>query len=94
MEYKPLAKRHTCKDGTTLSIQASESHYCTPRDNFGPYTEVEVGYIKDKNGKDMVPPKSWSKYADGDFPSSVYGYVPIKVVQKFCDRHGGLLIHI
>ena len=33
-----------CKDGTTLSVQASEFHYCTPRDNKGPYTHVEIGF--------------------------------------------------
>jgi hypothetical protein len=46
IEFKPIAKKHECKDGATLSIQASKSHYCTPRDNKGPYSSIEVGFIQ------------------------------------------------
>lgn len=41
-EHKELAERVVCKDGTTISVQASFHHYCTPRSNLGPYTHVEV----------------------------------------------------
>ena len=70
-----------CVDGTTLSVQASETHYCTPRDNYGPYTEVEVWCIS-KN--DVVE----FEYSE-DEPS---GYVDIKAVVAFIDRHGGLAL--
>ena len=33
-----------CKDGFTMSVQASSDHACTPRDNTGPYAAVEIGY--------------------------------------------------
>lgn len=33
-----------CADGFTMSVQASRSHYCTPRNDVGPYTAVEVGF--------------------------------------------------
>ena len=39
---KELSKRYILHDGTILSIQASEMHYCTPRNNIGPYTAAEV----------------------------------------------------
>jgi hypothetical protein len=37
-------KRIYCKDGYNLSVQASATHYCSPREDFGPWYEVEVGY--------------------------------------------------
>lgn len=41
---KVQAPRVECKDGTTLSVQASESHYCSPRENNpGFYRKVEFG---------------------------------------------------
>lgn len=32
----------TCRDGAKFSIQAGEYLYCTPRNNTGPWTHVEV----------------------------------------------------
>lgn len=32
-----------CKDGTKLSVQASEYHYCEPKNNTGPWTAFETG---------------------------------------------------
>lgn len=41
-----LVREHlVCKDGTTISVQASEFHYCTPRNNEGPWTEFETGTV-------------------------------------------------
>ena len=31
------------KNGGTISVQASDTHYCTPRNNEGPWTEFETG---------------------------------------------------
>ena len=94
-QIKPIAKPHRLKDGTCLSIQASTVHYCSPRDDEGPYSAVEVGYINDGHGNTVTPPETWREYADGEkFPSGVYGYIPIALVQSFCDDHGGILVHV
>ena len=85
-----LAPRIICKDGTSLSVQASETHYCTPRDNGGDYYKKEVGYIKDAENKALVPPDTWCNYADGEFPSEVYGYVPVELIEEFIESHGGV----
>ena len=77
--WKHLADPITCKDGSTLSVQASENHYCTPRSNFGPYTEVEVWNCGE------VP--AWSEYGNGDEP---YAYIPIELVVEEIDRRGGI----
>jgi hypothetical protein len=69
---------------TTLSVQASRTHYCTPRNNHGPYTHLEVGFPS------VIPPDTWAKYADGDYPAAdVYGYVPVSLIKEFIDAHGG-----
>ena len=89
---KPIHNSIICKDGTKLSIQASMFHYCSPRNDTGPYLKVEVGFITDKNGEPVTPPKTWKEYADGEFPNDVYGYVPTDMVEKFIKSHGGISI--
>jgi hypothetical protein len=81
-----VIERIVCADGVSLSVQASDCHYCTPRDDAGPYTHVEVGYPS------VVPPRSWMQYAeDRQHPrGTVYGYVPIEMVVRFIKRHGGI----
>lgn len=85
---KKIADEITLADGVRLSIQASNNHYCIPRNDEGPYTHVEVGFIR-KGDEPITPPRSWRKYADGAFPSEVYGYVPVELVEKFIASHGG-----
>lgn len=87
---KPLALSIECADGTTLSVQASAFHYCTPRDDNGPYVAYEVGFIE-REGQPVTPPDLWRKFADGDeFPNNVYGWVPRGMVEDFVRAHGGL----
>ena len=87
MYFKELYPKIECADGTTLSVQASETHYCTPRDNFGPYTHVEVGFPS------VPPPNSWMQYFDGEADDdpcgSVYGNITVELVREFVELHGG-----
>ena len=76
--YKEVALPVRCTDGTTMSVQASENHYCCPWDNLGPYTEVEVWHCGE------VP--AWAEYGDGEQP---YAYLPIELVVEEIDRRGG-----
>lgn len=75
-----------CADGFTISVQASYFHYCEPRTNSGPWETVECGYPSAHPGEDFV------EYAeDMDNPlDTVYGYVPVDVVQALIDFHGGI----
>jgi len=77
--YKDLAPVVKCKDGTTVSIQASQYHYSTPREDYGPYTEVEVWRA--------TAEVTEFEYSD-DEPSA---YVPIEQVVQFIDNHGGMV---
>lgn len=86
-----LRKRLVCKDGTTLSVQASDSHWCSPRSSyvndytddieFFDYYSVEVWCVS------ADVPDSWSDYGDDDNP---YAYIPVTLVEKFIDSHGGI----
>ena len=85
--HKPVAKKIVCKDGATISVQASEYHYCTPRSNYGPYSCVECGFPS------VAPEKSLALYAEevGGMTGSIYPYAPIEAVAEFIDDHGGIL---
>jgi hypothetical protein len=76
----------TCASGLTFSAQASVTHYCTPRDSVGPWEEVEVGFPSERVEEFM-------EYADDpDEPTgTVYGYVPVEVVEAVVDSHGGIV---
>ena len=80
-----------CADGVSLSIQASEYNYCSPRQRlqrpWNEYSLVEVGFIYDKYYRPFSPPDIWRQYQDGTW--EVWGYVPVSVVEEFIEAHGG-----
>ena len=87
---KPIYKHVVCADGVRLSVQASQYHYSTPREDEGPYSAVEVGYIQDEKDQVVAPPDTWRAHADGsEFPNSVYAYVPVEMVEELIASHGG-----
>ena len=80
----PLAKRITCKDGFSLSVQATHGAYCSPRRNEGPWHEVEVGFPS-------APPELIAHRAENPdkLTDTVYGYVDINLVEQLIALHGG-----
>jgi len=70
--------KHISVNGGKLvvSVQASEHHYCTPRQKWGNYIEVEVGYPS------TPPPRYIQKFVT-DNDSSIFAYVPIKLLAKW-----------
>jgi len=42
-----------CADGYRFSVQASATHYCTPRDNVGPWSRFEIW------GPRTLEPEGW-----------------------------------
>ena len=79
-------KAITCKDGFSLSVQASSTHYCSPRNGVGPWTSVEVGYPSAKVEEFM----EYMDNTESDPTQTVYGYVPVEVVEKVIESHGGI----
>lgn len=75
-----------CADGLELSVQASATHYCTPRDSIGPWTAVEVGFPTQRVEELL-------EYAENpsDPTDTVYGYVPVAVVEAVINSRGGIV---
>jgi hypothetical protein len=73
-----------CKDGFTISVQGSHYHYCYPRTDHPYYTEVEAGFPSEQE-------QLLDRYKDGnnDPLISVYSNVPIDVIHKIIEKHGG-----
>jgi hypothetical protein len=42
--YPSPVPKIECVDGFSISVQASSTHYCSPRDNEGPWDTVECGF--------------------------------------------------
>lgn len=84
-EVQENRERLYCNDGYSISVQASEFHYCCPRLNGNQdYESVELGYPSSED--ELI-----NEYAeDDDYTHTVYGYVPIEVVEKLIEKHGGI----
>jgi len=83
---KSKYKRILCADGFNMSVQASETSYCEPRNDRGPYKEVEIGFPSER--EDLL-----MKYIeDRENPTrTVYGWVPNTVVTLVVAKHGGIV---
>ena len=76
-----------CADGFEMSVQASKTHYCTPRESGAErYEAVEVGVPWP--AEELLMP-----YCDEpDKPTeTVYGYVPVATVSIILAKHGGIV---
>ena len=88
--YGPLTKRDRlhCADGFSVSVQMSYFNYCNPREALtrsDQYTEAELGYPSQE--EPLI-----TEYAEDrqDLSRTVYGYVPMQVVEQVFQKHGGL----
>lgn len=79
-----IAPAVECNDGFSMSVQASQNHYCAPRNNEGPYTHLEVGFPSES--EELLLP-----FAEDDTEptKTVYGWVPIEVIEAVIAKHGG-----
>ena len=77
-----------CKDDFTFSAQASYTHYSKPKGLANEYEEIEIGF---PSYNDPIIAKYREDYGcDETFSSAVYGYVPVKVVDRLIAAHGGI----
>jgi len=76
-----------CADGLSFSAQANSTSYCSPRNDVGPYVAVEVGFPSQRVEELM-------EYAENpDQPTeTVYGWVPVEVVEKIVNDRGGRVL--
>lgn len=80
-----------CADGFTMSVQASDFHYCDPRDNCGPYTTAEVGFPSAKDPELEKFAEDPDALIEGGAVQTVYGYVPAEVIMEVIERRGGMV---
>jgi len=80
--YKPI----TCQSGLTVSVQASSRNYCSPKNDIGPYTEVELGFPSMADELIMPYAENPSRPTD-----TVYGWVPTSVLFQLFAKHGGIV---
>jgi hypothetical protein len=84
INYNP---RIVCADGFSMSVQARDSTYCTPRTDEGPHTHMEGGFPS------YEPSQQLAVYAENrdDLCETVYPYVPRKVFEREFELHGGIV---
>lgn len=74
-----------CADGLSVSVQASEGHYCHPKSNSGPWSEYEI--LVNKNHAEGL--LAWRS---DDFRDDVVcAFVPSNVLVNFINEHGGVI---
>ena len=80
-----------CTDGFSMSVQVGYSLYSTPKKVAKKYSEVEIGYPSEdepllyKYAESFHDPDVDFKYTD-----TVYPYVPVEIVNKVLQKHGGI----
>tara|TARA_Y100001973_G_scaffold12898_1_gene18034 strand:+ start:880 stop:1212 length:333 start_codon:yes stop_codon:yes gene_type:complete len=67
-----------------MSVQAHDGAYCEPRDDRGPWYEVEVGYPNAEEFLLMDYVEDASRPTD-----TVYAYVPVSLIEQVIEKHGG-----
>jgi hypothetical protein len=76
--------RIVCNDGFAVSVQARTWCYCSPRNDEGPWTEVELGFPTEAEPLIL----KWAE-TPSDPTKTVYGWVPTEVVMEVIASHGG-----
>ena len=81
-----------CEDGFAMSVQASVNHYTSPRRDFDDarmYDKMEVGF---PNMEEELLKPYVDAYSDEeiDYLNSVYGFVPVEIINEVIVKHGGL----
>ena len=82
-DHSNIATPIKCTDGFTMSVQASEHHYSTPRtDTTTAYVAYEVGYPSQR--EPLLMP--FHECED----STVFCWVPAEVLIQVILKHGGM----
>lgn len=76
-----------CNDGFEMSVQAGEFLYCEPRIDLpnGEYDSVEIGFPNQEENLIKEFAEDSSSLTD-----TIYPYVPVEIVDKVIEKHGGI----
>jgi hypothetical protein len=90
-----IFERITLNKGVSLSVQASRTHYCQPRDDCDDYnyfSKFEVGYIKQDDN--YFIPFPFVQFAEDsisdEIGNTIYPYVPNYEIDALINVYGGL----
>jgi hypothetical protein len=101
MFERKFFERVVCADGFSVSVQASNFNYCSPRTDEGPWESVECGFPTEKDsvlqeyaedpdaGTTRVGPKG--ETIETGQVQTVYGWVPSNVILQVIESHGGVI---
>ena len=93
LKYKPrkpqtIFPRIVCADGFSMSVQGHWGAYSYPRDDFAEYySKVEVGFPSEAEELLMSYAETPEQPTE-----TVYGYVPIEIVESVIAKHGGIAL--
>ena len=81
--------RVICADGYSVSMQVGDGLYSEPGE-YGAdyYSRVELGY---PSAEDELINDYADDWCDRDYTDTVYPYVPVEIVDKLFDKHGGIV---
>lgn len=77
--------RVKCADGYTVSVQAGWGMYSTPREDADGYKAVELGFPS------ALDPEIAAYAEVPDTTDTVFAFVPVELVDKLLEKHGGIV---
>ena len=82
-----IRNRIVCNDGFYMSVQGGYGYYCSPRTESKYYKSMEIGFPSEEEPLIF-------EYAENkdDYTQTVYGWVPVEIIQEVIDKHGGINI--
>ena len=81
--FKTGSPRIQLANGGKISVQASARHYCSPKENTGPYVSVEI--LPELKGKALRLLRD-----ESTSDNVVWGWVAIETVVEMINQSGGV----
>ncbi len=75
-----------CTDGFKMSIQGNEMTYSIPKKVATEFQAMEIGFPSQQ--EDLI--MEFIDRTEHDPTQSVYGYIPIDLIEKVIEKHGGI----
>lgn len=89
-KYRNVRPRVVCADGWHASIQASNFHYCSPReDDAEAYSHWEIGFPKTLDPELASYAEDPANTLDDSTDYGVFPHTPVGVVVTLINKHGG-----
>ena len=81
-----LRSRVFFRNGSSISMQASNKHNCIPKDDEGPYKSIELGFPQGG----IKLPEDFDNFRQDDMSSNIFSFVPASEVVKIIEMNNGV----